>query len=921
MRCLWMALALVLTYNTLYSQAGSCPEPTYHKTFRVNNGNVDVFELDAIETRKDYLYTVGGTELSKNSPDVGLLKKYDSSGELLWQKAYASGHESGQGWTMFTEVINTLDSNLLIAGMTAVNGTYTFPVLQKTDSGGTPIWTRFFASLYDYTKMDVVALPDSGFIYTYHYNMDWGPEMIGKLDKKGNPVWTKVFHYPDLYESGAIFDVPSRITYGDGALFMSFSLVEGLNGRRSAHLLRLDANTGNIIWEKKVDDPNFTLTFDHLYYQDHSLYIPYKLDSSNAPTRTTGRIRMDVNGNVQDIVHFVVPFASPIWMNFFKNDPFVASIYNNSQTQIGLIRIAPEGYVQWRYDYTTPAVNTISTAAITQTSTGGWVANSFYALPTDYGGSCWLTKVNSSGQMTGCTSDSNVQVGITHIPLNFVAGNIVNADTVLTIQPWSLNVTNQQVDTVTICSGQSLCNTMQLDHHNNVCTLNDTVTFTATKNGGCTLAVNWNYDTTAARAVASSESSIRLLFLKPGAFQLNGSLLTSCQILQDQVTIQVSAGNGAVNLGPDRVTCKGVTDTLHAGTGFMSYDWQDGSGDSIYKAQTPGAYSVTVADYCNNQYSAAVNLLAPLPVNFDLGPDKTICPGDTITVTPPTGFSNYVWTPVYRQVAGALPSLVVHPGTDTTYNCTAQAADGCSVIDSIRILLYPVTAINLSGPSEFCPGGEDLLDAGNGFLSYSWITGETTQQINVNKPGRYWVAATDANNCVVRDTAVVAWYVLPNLDLGPEVNLCTDSSHVFDAGKHFMSYLWQDGSEQSSFVANKAGTYWVQVIDSNGCVQGDTVVVLDKGKCIIGIYFPNAFTPNGDGKNDLFRPILFGTLDKFHLVVFDRYGGKVFETTDPSKGWDGDGKSSGTFVWYAQYHFAGSTDPVTIRKGTVIIVR
>jgi gliding motility-associated-like protein len=90
------------------------------------------------------------------------------------------------------------------------------------------------------------------------------------------------------------------------------------------------------------------------------------------------------------------------------------------------------------------------------------------------------------------------------------------------------------------------------------------------------------------------------------------------------------------------------------------------------------------------------------------------------------------------------------------------------------------------------------------------------------------------------------------------------------------------------------------------------------------IYFPSAFTPNNDGKNDLFKMLGGNNLKDFHLVVYDRWGKKVFESFDYAKGWNGslNGKlqASGTFVWYCEFKQGGSATRTNL-KGTVTLVR
>ena len=321
-----------------------------------------------------------------------------------------------------------------------------------------------------------------------------------------------------------------------------------------------------------------------------------------------------------------------------------------------------------------------------------------------------------------------------------------------------------------------------------------------------------------------------------------------------------------------------------------------------------------------------------------------------------------------------------------------------SIKDSILITAYNQTSsLNLGNDTSFCLGDSLTLNAGTGFLSYLWSNGSNASQITVNQKGIYWVAATNSNGCISHDTiAIKNVYPLPNINFGPDTVICKGGDVVFNAGSNFVSYVWQDGSQNPSYTANQLGTYWVRVVDKNNCVNTDTVKiraivnppanflidtatlclgyslsltaigtwqsylwsngstnpttnitvpgiywlevkdkngcsatdsisVVGKSNCIFDIFFPNAFTPNGDGINDFFKPIVYGGLDEFQMVIFNRWGQKVFETSNPNIGWDGtlNGKKQdpNTYVWYATYHLVGSASPVKKAKGVLILVR
>jgi gliding motility-associated-like protein len=88
---------------------------------------------------------------------------------------------------------------------------------------------------------------------------------------------------------------------------------------------------------------------------------------------------------------------------------------------------------------------------------------------------------------------------------------------------------------------------------------------------------------------------------------------------------------------------------------------------------------------------------------------------------------------------------------------------------------------------------------------------------------------------------------------------------------------------------------------------------------LIGFYIPNAFTPNNDGRNDVFRPLIYGSVVNYNFAVYNRWGQQVFMSADWMKGWDGTVRGApqpaGAFVWYCVYQLQGQE--VQTQRGTV----
>lgn len=131
------------------------------------------------------------------------------------------------------------------------------------------------------------------------------------------------------------------------------------------------------------------------------------------------------------------------------------------------------------------------------------------------------------------------------------------------------------------------------------------------------------------------------------------------------------------------------------------------------------------------------------------------------------------------------------------------------------------------------------------------------------------------------------------------------------------------GGNNARFYFSKPGLYDIKVGTIGLCSLQESLTIRVKNDCHNRIFFPSAFSPNKDGKNDLFKALYSGTLEHYQLVVFNRWGQKIFETRDPLKGWDGrvNGitQATGIFAWYATSKFSGETE--MHHKGTLLLIR
>ncbi|MGB1944706.1 MAG: T9SS type A sorting domain-containing protein, partial [Flavobacteriales bacterium] len=181
--------------------------------------------------------------------------------------------------------------------------------------------------------------------------------------------------------------------------------------------------------------------------------------------------------------------------------------------------------------------------------------------------------------------------------------------------------------------------------------------------------------------------------------------------------------------------------------------------------------------------------------------------------------------------------LVDFPASGTAV-ITATMALACGVVSgTMEVEVAPDPGLDLGADFGLCnDGATHLLNAGPGFLSYAWSTGEDTQILEVSTPGLYAVTAETAI-CAVTDEVEVLTTEVTLIDLGPDIELCNGEIAVLDAGIGYNDYVWNDGTTGPFFTAFEAGTYIVSA--TVPCVSSDTLMVMGCGEGIgLGIEEP-----------------------------------------------------------------------------------
>ena len=365
-----------------------------------------------------------------------------------------------------------------------------------------------------------------------------------------------------------------------------------------------------------------------------------------------------------------------------------------------------------------------------------------------------------------------------------------------------------------------------------------------------------------------------------------------------------------VNAGPDQIVCDKIAVTL-SGAGALNYTWNHGITDGVAFNQNVGSmlYTVTGTDAngCVNTDQVIVTVGAlPTP---NAGPDQVLCESSQITLYS-VGGPQLTWT---NGVANGVPFY--QPVGIVQYIVYDTTALGCTGSDTVLVEVLPEPVVTSVG-ATVCEG-ESVTLYGQGAVSYAWTGGiQDGIPFTPTQSGLYIVTGTAPNGCTSNDTVFVqvnpkpmASFDLTNYDLST-TNSITGFDNNSIGGNTFM-WNFNDGSAINfefepthEFPYDEGAVYIVTltVTSPEGCVDQFTRAIDLRQD--YNIFVPNTFTPDHNGVNEVFLPVLDGfDEDDYTLYIFNRWGELVFESHNMTIGWDGtyaghfDQVQDGVFSW------------------------
>ncbi|MCB0755735.1 MAG: gliding motility-associated C-terminal domain-containing protein [Flavobacteriales bacterium] len=398
-----------------------------------------------------------------------------------------------------------------------------------------------------------------------------------------------------------------------------------------------------------------------------------------------------------------------------------------------------------------------------------------------------------------------------------------------------------------------------------------------------------------------------------------------CQAFGQATVLEptVLAGNSSST----DATCSGSCDgtiTVSANGGTPSYQYSIDAGANFQAAGNfsnvcDGAYVVIVEDANGCQDTLAVTVNVPNPITFDFTATDVSCFGEcdgtaSVIVAGGTAPYSYSWSGLLLETSASVSNVCAG-----NYALTVTDDSGCSVDTNFVVVEPPLVIISgITVEDEGCAGdcdGTILIQSAmaDSFSIDSGIHWVETAFFENLCAGNYPILVQDANGCFGSSSAIVVPGLPVVADFIARPNLVREfeSEIQFDNNSTgAISYTWFFGDGSTSYQENptydydnEPGTYLVCLVADNGEGCVDTTCNYVDVTPLFTIYIPNAFTPSSSNDiNDVFKPVFSGEQpETYHFEIFDRWGERIFQTDNPTVGWDGTYKDEpvqrGVYVW------------------------
>jgi len=830
---------------------------------------------------------LNNADINHTSSDI-FIAKYDTSGNIIWAKR-AGGIISDVSKSITTDNMGNIYISGSFNSYSATFGNITLSnsgnsdlFIAKYDNLGNVLWVKSaMGTENSFEQSNSITTDNLGNVYitgnfnanlyfdntTSLHNLCSGSQycdntFIAKYDALGNFIWAKQAEGFGTSISNSIAADNSNNIYITGQyhgeiIFGNTTLSS--TGIKDVFITKFDA-MGNVLWAKSGGGTNSEQSKSIATDNSGNVYISGEFDS---PTITFGNTTL-TKPNINGLDIFITKYNSSgnvIWAKGIGENNS-----NNEKNNFITTDNAGNIYITGEYNDSITFGNT--------TLYGSSYTQNMYIAKLDFSGNALWAK-SSTQSYSGVGGNG---IAIDNSQNIYLTGNF-RAEVTL--------------GSIAINSITGFFTDAFLAKLSNICIIPPP---TITPNGPTTFCAGGSVTLTSSAAnsylwsnMATTQS---ITAQTSGVYWVRITDANGCTAVQsiEITTLQIPS----VSLGNDTIICSNqpLPITLNAGNTGCTYHWSTGATNQTITVSSSGTYSVVVtnANICTG--SDAITITYNSIPNVNLGDDITTCSNIPITLNAGNAGSTYHWN------TGAT-SQTISVTSSGTYIVVVTNANTCTNSDAINVTFSTIPIVNLGNDTIICT---DIinpifnLNAGNAGATYLWNTGATSQTISVSTDGNYSVLVTNSGNCTSSDEINIDFKPAIYVNIGKDTIMCPGELITLSAGTGYDSYLWSDGSTYRDLSITIPGIYSI-VVKKEGCYARDEIKMAE---CASEIWFPNVFTPNSDGINDSFYPI-FTNIDKKTLIIYNRFGNKIFEGSGENTIWNG--KHKGEFCSEGVYYF------------------
>jgi gliding motility-associated-like protein len=353
---------------------------------------------------------------------------------------------------------------------------------------------------------------------------------------------------------------------------------------------------------------------------------------------------------------------------------------------------------------------------------------------------------------------------------------------------------------------------------------------------------------------------------------------------------------------------------------------------------TPGTYNInlTVDDGLATQASICKQVVVLANPAITISNDTAICRNSSVQLQS-SGGGSYTWTPHPTLSNPAIANPTASPMTNTTYYLTVTNSNNCSSFDSVKVNIISPAQFSVGPAETICINESVQLNASGGTV-YSWTPSTGLDNSSIANPianpqvsTNYTVIITEPI-CNESSSLTVPVNVLSlptvNAITSNDIDCTMDFAQLAASGAQDYSWSPANGLNNpniSSPIAKPVITtqYVVTGTDASGCINRDSVIVNVSANGKSGYLMPSAFTPNNDGLNDCFGIKYWGAILELEFNIFNRWGERVFHTTNPFECWNGRfrGVEQKEDVYVYWIRAKTACESSVFRKGVVMLIR